>query len=38
MDKNKKKYNIKSLIISFIWIVIGCVMFWMLFDIYKKLN
>lgn len=40
MEKNKKNknYNIKSIIISIIWVIIGVVMFYMIFEIYNKIR
>ena len=40
MEKNKKskKYNIRNIIISIIWIIIGACMFYMMFELYNKIK
>lgn len=37
MEKNRK-YNIKNIIISIAWIIIGLVMLYMIFEIYNKIR
>jgi len=40
MEKNKKNenYSIRNIIISIIWIIIGAVMFYMIFELYNKIR
>ncbi|MGL5084107.1 MAG: hypothetical protein ACRC68_00010 [Clostridium sp.] len=38
-EKNKNKsYNIRNIIISVVWIIIGAVMIYMMFEVYNKIN
>lgn len=40
MEKNKKskKYSIRNIVISIIWIIIGACMFYMMFELYNKIR
>ncbi|MGL5353653.1 MAG: hypothetical protein ACRDA5_10050 [Clostridium sp.] len=36
--KKKKSYNIRNIIISIIWIIIGGLMLYTMFEVYNKIN
>ena len=36
--KKKKSYNIRNIIISIIWIIIGGLMLYAMFEVYNKIN